>query len=183
MKIHSVLKQLVSVAVCCGLLLSNSASAFNGTRSQTAKDVELSGAGHLNGTVCTPDGVPLPGRTVTLKYQGNVVAETSSGQNGDFAFSGVRGGVHELTVGSSSTPLRLWKHGSAPANSGRQVAVAVGSPVVRGQSYMPPGAFMPGYGFMTAVALVATAGAITGLVIAVDAKEDLDDLRDQLASP
>jgi hypothetical protein len=178
------LKKFVSVAVCCGLLLSSSASAFEGARAQAARDVELSGAGHLSGTVCTPEGIPVSGKAVTLKYQGAVVAETTSGANGDFAFSGVRGGVHELSVGSSSTPLRLWKHGSAPAGAGRQVAVAVGEPIVRGQNgFVSPAAFAPGYGFMTGVAIVATGAAITGLVVAADAKNDLDDLRDSLASP
>ena len=184
MRIHCMLKKFVSVAVCCGLLLSGSASAFEGARSQVARDVELSGAGHLSGTVCSPEGIPLSGKSVSLKYQGAVVAETTSGPNGDFAFSGVRGGVHELSVDSTTAPLRLWKHGSAPAGAGRQVAVAVGNPVVRGQnSFVSPAAFAPGYGFMTGVAIVATGAAITGLVLAVDARNDLDDLQDSLASP
>lgn len=184
MKIRCMLKNAVSFAVCCGLLLSGSVSAFENARAQVARDVELSGAGHLSGTVCTPEGIPLSGRPVLLKYQGAVVAETKSGSNGDFAFSGVRGGVHELSVGSTSTPLRLWKHGSAPAGAGRQVALAVGDPVVRGQnSFVSPGAFAPGYGFMTGVALVSTAAAITGLAIAYDAKDDVRDLKQELASP
>lgn len=184
MRIHCMLKKFVSVAVCCGLLLSSSAFAFEGARAQVARDVELSGAGHLSGTVCTPEGIPVSGKAVTLKYQGAVVAETTSGKNGDFAFSGVRGGVHEISVGSSSTPLRLWKHGSAPAGAGRQVAVAVGEPIVRGQlGVLSPAAFAPGYGFMTGVAIVATAGAVTGAVMAVEARQERDDLLESLASP
>ncbi|MFM7038401.1 MAG: hypothetical protein ACKO2L_11835 [Planctomycetaceae bacterium] len=183
MKRHSLLNKIVSLAVCCGALLSHSAVAFEGPGSQIARDVELSGAGHLTGAVCTPEGLPLTGRNVQLKYQGAVVAETTSGRDGQFAFSGVRGGVHELSVDSTSSQVRLWKHGTAPVGANRQVAVTVGDSLVRGQ--MGPGfvPFAPGFGFMTAVSIASVAVATTSVVVAVDAQNEADDLRAQLSSP
>lgn len=183
MRRHFLLNKVVSLAVCFGVLLSGSASALDGARGKLARDIELSGAGHLTGSVCTPEGLPIANKQVHLKYQGAVVAETTSGRDGSFAFSGVRGGVHELCVDSTTTQLRLWSHGSAPAGAGRQVAVAVGDEIVRGQMGTPVVPFAPGYGFMTLVAVTSVAAATTGLILAADARNDLDDLRDQLASP
>lgn len=183
MRRHFLLNKVVSLAVCFGMLLTNSAFAFDGPVGQIARDVELSGAGHLTGAVCTTEGLPLAGKQVQLKHQGTVVAETTSGRNGQFAFSGVRGGMHELCVDSASSPVRLWKHGTAPAGANRQISVTVGENVVRGQ--MGPGVvpFAPGYGFMTLVSLTSVAVATTAIIIAVDADNDADDLRAQLASP
>lgn len=183
MRRHSLLNKVVSLAVCCGVLLTQSAFAFDGPGGQIARDVELSGAGHLSGTVCTTEGLPLVGKQVQLKYQGAVVAETTSGRDGQFAFSGVRGGVHELCVDSTASPVRLWKHGTAPAGANRKLAVAVGDNVVRGQFGGGVVPFAPGYGFMTMVSLASVAVATTAIIIAVDASNDADDLRAQLASP
>ncbi|MFM7057793.1 MAG: hypothetical protein ACKO2P_12815 [Planctomycetota bacterium] len=183
MRRHSLLNKVVSLAVCCGVLLTQSAFAFDGAGGQIARDVELSGAGHLTGAVCTTEGLPLSGKQVQLKYQGTVVAETTSGRDGQFAFSGVRGGVHELCVDTTTSQVRLWKHGTAPAGANRQVSVAVGDKLVRGQ--MGPGVvpFAPGYGFMTMVSIASVAVATTAVIIAVEADSDADDLRAQLASP
>jgi hypothetical protein len=91
--------------------------------------------------------------------------------------------MHELCVDSASSQVRLWKHGTAPAGANRQISVTVGDDVVRGQ--MGPGVvpFAPGYGFMTLVSLTSVAVATTAIIIAVDADNDVDDLRAQLASP
>lgn len=183
MKRHSLLKKIVSLAVCCGALLSHSAIALEGPASQIARDVELSSAGHLTGAVYTPEGLPLTGKKVQLKYQGAVVAETTSGRDGQFAFSGVRGGVHELAVDSTSSQVRLWKHGTAPAGANRQVAVSAGEGVVRGQMGAAILPFAPGAGFMTAVTVASVAVATTSVVVAVDSQNEADDLRALLSSP
>jgi hypothetical protein len=55
--------------------------------------------------------------------------------------------------------------------------------MVRGQFGGGVVPFAPGYGFMTMVSLTSVAVATTAIIIAVDADNEADDLRAQLASP
>ncbi len=179
MRKDTLLNRIASIAVCFGILLSNAASAFDGVRSQIARDVELSRQGSLSGHVCSPAGVPIANAAVQLKYQGTTIAETVTNDGGDFLITGVRGGAHELNVGSVSTQLRLWKSGTAPEAAGDTVTVAADEFVVRGQYQDGPTAYVPyapGFGFMTFVTLASVAVATTAIVIAVDAQNDVDNI-------
>jgi len=183
MRKNTLLNRITSIAVCFGILLSNAASGFDGVRSQIARDVELSRQGSLSGHVCSPAGVPISNAAVQLKYQGTTIAETTTNDRGDFLITGVRGGAHDLNVGSVATQLRLWKSGTAPDGAGDTVTIAASEFVVRGQyqdcDVNQPAAFVPyapGFGFMTFVTLASVAVATTAIVIAVDAQNDVDNI-------
>ena len=181
MRKNTLLTRITSIAVCFGILISNAASGFDGIRSQIARDVELSRQGGLSGHVCSPAGIPISNAAVQLKYQGTIIAETTTNDQGNFLITGVRGGAHDLNVGSVSTQLRLWKSGTAPEGAGDDVTIAASEFVVRGQyqDANPSGAFVPyapGFGFMTFVTLASVAVATTAIVIAVEAQNDVDNI-------
>ncbi len=183
MKLHTMLTKAASLAVCFGVLLSGPVMA--GAESMI-RDVEISKDGTLYGVVHNAQGQAVAAAPVQLKYHGKAVAATSSNADGRFAITGVRGGAHELMVGSSSSPVRLWANGTAPKTATQGIAVAANEAVVRGQSYETyPGATGPsGFGMLDVIT-VATVGAAAGaLVFAIDNNNKLDDIETRLlASP
>lgn len=190
MRKHTILSRTASIAVCCGLLLTNTASAFDGASAPTARDIELSADSALQGHIYTSDGQPVEHAAIELRYQGNTVARATTGANGDFLITGVRGGAHDLAVGSMTTPVRLWKNGTAPAGAAEGVVVAASEDVVRGQGmnpYCDPGSACPptssGFGLIDVVTLAMLGTSVAALVIAIDTNNDIDDLNDQLVSP
>ena len=101
MRKHTILVKAASIAVCFGFLLSSTASAFEGSRSQVARDVELTSDGTLHGQIYTSEGRVVENAPIELRYQGTTVARAMTGQNGDFAITGVRGGAHDLSIGTA----------------------------------------------------------------------------------
>ena len=188
MRTHTILTKAASVAVCFGILLSNTASAFEGGRQQVARDIELTSDGTLHGQIYTSEGRAVEHATVELRYQGATVAQAVTGANGDFAVTGVRGGAHDLHVGSASTSVRLWKNGTAPAGSVDSLVLAADEKVVRGQAvdeygnaYAPPST--SGFGLIDVVTLAMLATSVTALVYAIEIHEDVEDLEEKLSSP
>ena len=190
MRKHTILVKAASIAVCFGILLSSTASAFEGGPSPVARDVELTGDGTLHGQVYTSEGRVVENATIELRYQGTTVARAVTGANGDFAITGVRGGAHDLAFGAATTSVRLWKNGTAPAGSVESLVVAGDENVVRGQAvdeYGNPCNTCPppssGFGLIDIVTLTLLATSVTALVFAIDTQNDVQDLKDQLVSP
>ena len=189
MQKNNILSQAASVAVCFGILLSNSAFGYDGARTQVARDVELTADGTLQGQVYTSEGQPVGNASVELRYQGTTVARTTTGTQGDFLITGVRGGAHNLAVGSINSPVRLWKNGTAPEGAVDGIVVAASENVVRGQVYDEYGngaAFPPatsGFGLIDVVTLAMLGTSVTALVFAIETHNDIEDLEDALASP
>ena len=190
MRKHTILAKAASIAVCFGILLSSTASAFEGGPSPVARDVELTGDGTLHGQIYTSEGRVVENAAIELRYQGITVARAMTGANGDFAITGVRGGAHDLSVGAATTSVRLWKNGTAPAGSVDNLVVAGDENVVRGQASdeygNPYGAIPPqgsGFGLIDVVTLAMVGTAVTALVFTIKTQQDVDDLKDQLVSP
>jgi hypothetical protein len=190
MRKNTILSQAVSVAVCFGILLSHSAFGYDGSRAQVARDVELRADGALMGQVYTSEGRPVENASVELRYQGTAVARTTTGTQGDFLITGVRGGAHSLAVGSMNAPVRLWKNGTAPEGAVDGIVVAASENVVRGQVYDEYGnaaACCPptssGFGLIDVVTLAMLATSVTALIYVIDIHEDLNDLEKKVASP
>lgn len=190
MRKHTILAKAASVAVCFGILLSSTASAFEKGSSQVARDVELTGDGTLHGQIYTSEGRVVENAAIELRYQGSTVAQAMTGANGDFAITGVRGGAHDLSIGSATTSVRLWKNGTAPAGSVESLIFAGDENVVRGQACdeygnpcntcAPPSS---GFGLIDVVTLAMVGTAVTALVFTIETQNDIEDLKDQLASP
>ena len=190
MRKHSILARAASIAVCFGILLSNTTSAFAGGPSQVARDVELTGDGTLHGQIYTSEGRVVENAAIELRYQGTRVAQAVTGPNGDFAITGVRGGAHDLSIGTATTSVRLWKNGTAPEGSVPSVIFAGEENVVRGQACdeygNPIGGCPPpssGFGLIGIVTLAMVGTSVTALVYTIQTQDDIDDLKKQLASP
>jgi Carboxypeptidase regulatory-like domain len=203
MRKYSSLNKAASIAVCFGILLSNTAFAFDNNhvgksvsgsdgaiqRTGVARDVELQTDGALRGKVFTSDQRPVENAQIELKFQGTTVARTTTGSDGDFLITGVRGGAHEIAVGSMSSPVRLWKNGTAPSGAVDGFVIAAREEIVRGQAYEhyydpyydnynQPSS---GFGLMDVVALAVIGAAATGVAIAIH--EHNEDPPAQVASP
>jgi hypothetical protein len=188
MRKHTFLTKAASIAVCFGILLTNAASAFDGEVGALSRDIELSRDGALFGQICNSEGRALEHASVSLKYQGHVVASTVTGRNGEFVITGVRGGAHEMHVGSVSAPVRLWKNGTAPEGAVEGLVIAADENVVRGQEYDSYGAACPptgsGFGLIDIVTLAMLGTSTAALIVAIDTNNELDDVQAQLpASP
>ncbi len=203
MRKYSSLNKAASIAVCFGILLSNTAIALDNNRvgnsesgsdgtvqrTGVARDVELQADGTLLGKVFTADQRPVENAQIELKFQGTTVARTTTSSDGDFLITGVRGGAHEIAVGSMNSPVRLWKNGTAPTGAVDGFVVAANEEIVRGQAYEPYydpyydnyGQPSSGFGLMDVVALAVIGGAATGVAIAIH--EHNEDSPAQVASP
>jgi hypothetical protein len=188
MRKYSSLNQAASIAVCFGILLSNSVYGFGDVRSAVPRDVELTTDGSLRGQVYTSEQLPVENAQIELKYQGTTIARTTTGPEGDFLITGVRGGAHEVSVGAINSPVRLWKFGTAPNGAVTGIVMAANENVIRGQSYDPygdRGGFgqpSSGFGLMDVVALALVGAAATAVVIAIEDHKD-DDTPPVVASP
>ena len=186
MRKHTFLTKAASIAVCFGILLTHSASAFSGDAGRMARDIELTREGTLFGQILNGEGLAVENATVSLTYQEHVVATAVTGQNGQFVITGVRGGAHEMNVGSITAPVRLWKNGTAPEGSMDGVVIAASESVVRGQECEPYNACPPassGFGLIDVVTLAMLGTSTAALIIAIDTNNDVDDLPAVPASP
>lgn len=98
------------------------------------RDVEISREGVLFGCVVQNDGNPIAGANVSLLYDRKPVAVVQTDGNGRFNVSGIRGGVHEIVVGRSRMPVRVWAHGTAPGSAVQVALLSIQTTVVRGQN-------------------------------------------------
>ncbi len=187
MRMHTLMTKAASIAVCFGIMLSGPGSAFAGTSSSAVRNVELSADGTLYGRVFTSEGRAVDQAQIELRYQGTTIARTVSVKDGQFTITGVRGGVHEITVGSMSTPVRLWKNGTAPESASQGLIVSGSENVVRGQAcdmYGNPIAGCPpttsGFGLIDVVTLAMVGTSVAALVFAIDTNNELDDVNQKL---
>jgi hypothetical protein len=125
----SILKRASIWFACLGMVVPQIGVAANNPVGPM--DLRLSGSGTLAGQVVDDQGKPV--RTdVLVTYGGMVVAKTTTNRSGRFAVSGVRGGVHQIVAGNSSTLTRIWSENTAPA-SAKSAALLVRGKVVRSQ--------------------------------------------------
>ena len=102
-------------------------------------DVELRSGGVLVGHVRDAAAEPFADADVSILSGGNAVAATRTDENGLFAVSGLRGGVHQVHADNAAQVCRLWAPGTAPPQSPSAVQIVTGDDVVRAQWGPPPG--------------------------------------------
>ncbi|MFY9253893.1 MAG: carboxypeptidase-like regulatory domain-containing protein [Fuerstiella sp.] len=179
MRTHTLLTKVASIAVCFGVMLSNPVLAGgNGI----IKDVELSKDGTLYGQVYSPEGKTVADAVVQLRYQGTAIAAAKSNTSGQFAIGNVRGGAHEVVIGSFSSPVRLWSAGSAPQSATQGILVQADETIVRGQDpycndACPPGVGTSGFGMLDVITLATVGAAVGALVVGIDNNNKLKDLK------
>lgn len=96
-------------------------------------DVELDSEGGFRGQVVDPSGKPHVNRTVRLLHRGELVASAKSDEAGEFRFSRVRGGVHQLALDQGATVIRCWKTATAPPSAQSSILLVSDGKTIRGQ--------------------------------------------------
>ncbi len=138
MKFFPNLQRLAAALATVGLLLPSSllaapqASALR-TSQASLIDVALQAEGTFHGRVVDASGRAQPGVEVALVQRQQAVASTTTDAEGQFAFSGVRGGVYEVTTLGGSEAVRLWAPRTAPPAAQNALLLTGGGDVVRAQ--------------------------------------------------
>jgi hypothetical protein len=97
-------------------------------------DVALGQGGALRGQLVDAQGAPLSGATVSVQQNGREVTSTATDGQGNFAVSGLRGGVYQVATANSAGVYRLWAADTAPPAAQQQALLVSGGDAVRGQS-------------------------------------------------
>ena len=141
-------------------------------------DIALQKGGVLVGRLTGKKGKLRAQQNIAIRQNGQLVAEVTTGKNGQFRVKGLRGGIYEIASDQGIGSFRAWSAGTAPP-SAKQFAVLIDSDeVVRGQwGWVPtPGAIptLPTPNFTVGEWLGITAG-VAGLAVGTIALIDSDD--------
>jgi len=96
-------------------------------------NVALRDAGILLGQVVDTQGKSKANIPVTLHTGNQQLAVSQSDANGYFAFSGLRGGVYQISATEGQGTFRAWTADTAPPSAQPGALVVDGKDVVRGQ--------------------------------------------------
>lgn len=122
-------------------------------------DIALQKGGILVGQVT---GKKNEQQIIRIRQNNELVAEVTTGKNGQFMVKGLRGGIYEIISSQGEGSFRAWAEGTAPP-AAKQFALLVNSDenVVRGQwGWMP----YPSYDLSVGQIAAISAG-IAGLVV------------------
>lgn len=133
--------RIVTVCLAClGLLMpvpgagvAQSANPSADRAVGVVHDVRLGADGSFRGRLVDPSGKPLSGQTVVLRQADKVLAQSQSGERGEFSFDRVRGGVYQVTIGASAVACRVWPQRAAPPSASSQLAIVTHPDIIRGQ--------------------------------------------------
>jgi hypothetical protein len=96
-------------------------------------DVALTAGGEFSGQVVDAQGRPQAGTNVMVCKQQQVVATTTTDQQGQFSMRGLQGGMYQVVAGQGMQSFRLWAPGTAPPAARQSALVVASDQVVRGQ--------------------------------------------------
>ncbi len=144
MKLSKVLRTGTMWMAILGMALPTTAIAVD-LNSDYARveiqDVALHPDGMLRGQLVRTDGGQSAETLIRFHRDGQMVAETVSDANGQFAVRNLTGGVYTVQTPSSMMNCRVWTNQAAPPSAAHNLTMAAGE-VVRGQCEVPP----PQYG-------------------------------------
>lgn len=138
-------------------------------------DYRLQANGRLVGEVRDTAGNLLSNRRVTVFFEGNQVATTTTNDQGTFQVEGLREGVHDVVACDRTTRYRLWQDETAPPQSETVARLVCGQEQPVYQSVGPSrparfgrlGAAFANYPIATAALLGAGLGTAIAVPIAV----------------
>jgi len=113
-------------------------AAIQGDQSPAVTDVTLHDGPQGNvliGQVQDQQGVAQASIPVALYGSGKKLAEAQTDRNGYFAFSGLRGGVYQVTAAEGAGAYRAWTPGTAPPSAQPGALVVSGTDLARGQHH------------------------------------------------
>lgn len=125
------------------------------------RDVRLGKDGRLSLQIVSLTGELLGEQKVSVSYRDASIATAKSDSSGRVTISGLRPGVHMVTVSDSSQLYRFWTPQTAPPSAISHPAVVVGAEAALGQ-YGAPMMPMMAPGFL---ATTVTATALTAVLI------------------
>ncbi len=179
MKLTNLVKGAVVTLAALGVLMpQGQVAAATGLKTiKAVKTVEASVAdvalanGALVGRVVDHTGAALTSKEVVVRQGKHEVAKVMTDKSGTFAVSNLKGGLYEVTAGTSSGTFRVWTESAAPQSAGEQALLVVGESATRGNGF---GALM-GDG-----TLVLTAAVIASVIISGIAINKLNNLQDDV---
>jgi hypothetical protein len=169
MRTKSALRLLPVTLALVGILVPQAAYAADGLAAPTpqtgaVQDVSLDHNGCLRGQLVDSNGTSLSATAVRLQQFGRVIGQASTDAQGNFAVSGLRAGMYELTANQTSCAIRVWTAAAAPPSATSKILVVDRRDVVRGQGANVARLLLIG-------GLIVTAGVIGG-VIGYNIKDD-----------
>ena len=148
MKTSAMFKFATILLATIGLVLPN--WAF-GAAMPVIQDVALQSGGTFNGQIVDAQGTPVAGSTVLIQQDGQILARTTTAADGQFSFTGLRGGVYRVDTPAGSGIYRAWAPQTAPPNA-NQAIMLTADDTVRAQG--------GGLGFLANPWVIAAAVAV-----------------------
>ena len=96
------------------------------------RDVALEAGGKLSGQVLDSSGIPQRQVAVRIQSNGQLPQQINTDANGWFEFSGLAGGVYQVSTGDSVSVFRAWAPNTAPPSATTNALVVTDESVVRG---------------------------------------------------
>jgi hypothetical protein len=147
-------------------------------------DIELSADAGVTGRVVDQHGASLEGVLVSFRQNQQEVASAVTDAQGVFSVRGLRAGVYQALAANGVTVFRVWAHGTAPPAARRSALIVSNEAVVRGQDAVWNShngvARLFNVGDGTFLLTLTIGLAVTAIVLAADAWDDVEDLEDEL---
>ncbi len=102
------------------------------TPDATIVDIALGAGGMLSGRILNGNGQPVPNTTLSLQSHQRTLAKATSGKDGSFRFSAMRGGIYQIQAEGHTMTARVWAENTAPPHALANATLVTGT-VVRGQ--------------------------------------------------
>ena len=133
MKFAAIIRGLVVSAAVLGICLPQSLLASTPARQSPAVvDVALRQGGVFVGQVVDQNGAVKSNTPVSLRLGDRQLAAAKTDANGFFAFSGLRGGVYQVSAAKGVAAYRVWATQTAPPTAEKGALVVSGQDLVRG---------------------------------------------------
>ena len=128
-------------------------------------DIALKEGGTMIGRITDREGKLLSQQKIVVRQENRLVAEVTSGKNGEFIVEGLRGGIYEIASQQGVGSFRAWAEGTAPPSAKHFALLVENGDVVRGQwGWMPNPSQYRGTGLSVGQWVGITLGA-AGLVV------------------
>ncbi|MEE2780660.1 MAG: hypothetical protein VX431_00525 [Planctomycetota bacterium] len=107
-------------------------------RSPLLTDIALQKGGVLVGRLTDKEGNLRDKQKIILRLDQEVVAEVTTGKNGQFQVKGLQGGIYEVASEHGAGSFRAWADDTAPPSAKQFVVLIENDDVVRGQFGLAP---------------------------------------------
>lgn len=179
MKLTNLVKGAVVTLAALGMVMpQGQVQAATGLKTiKAVKTVEVSAVdvamsnGSLVGRVVDHTGTAMASKEVVVRQGQNEISKVKTDSNGVFAVSNLKGGLYEVTAGTSTGTFRVWTESAAPQSAAEQAMLVVGESATRGNGFG---------GLMGDGTLILTAAVIATLIISGIALGKINNLQDDV---